>query len=87
MVLNRRTKMVSKSNISFIACVITVVFVLLLMGLVSTYNTPNTSLPLMTGIEYELLGLLKLGLTLIVVCGACFLTFLTLIVHLRLIRN
>ena len=79
--------MVSKSNISFIACVITVVFVLLLMGLVSTYNTPNTSLPLMTGIEYELLGLLKLCLTLIVVCGSCFLTFLTLVVHLRLIRN
>ncbi|HJH29668.1 MAG TPA: hypothetical protein C5S51_08255 [Methanosarcinaceae archaeon] len=79
--------MVSKSNISFIACVITVVFVLLLMGLVSAYNTPNTSLPLMTSIEYELLGLLKLCLTLIVVCGACFLTFLTLIVHLRLIRN
>ncbi len=79
--------MVSKSNISFIACVITVVLVLLLMGLVSVYNTPDTSLPLMTGIEYELLGLLKLCLTLIVVCGSCFLTFLTLVVHLRLIRN
>ncbi|MGP8319198.1 MAG: hypothetical protein ACT6FD_00160 [Methanosarcinaceae archaeon] len=79
--------MVTKSNISFIACVITIVLVWLVMGLVSTYNTPDTSLPLMTSTEYELLGLLKLGLTLIVVCGSCFLTFLTLIVHLRLIRN
>ncbi len=79
--------MVTKSNISFIACVITIVLVWLVMGLVSMYNTPDTSLPLMTSTEYELLGYLKLGLTLIVVCGACFLTFLTLIVHLRLIRN